>query len=207
MRGWLANWRKDKRAGGQRRRRSAAAGSDERRVWLGRMALGTALWLALNPMGVRTWAQRQSMSQPDESDGMSEMSSGPSPTLRQQQKPTEVPPPPAGMTFTTYLDHTAVWVGDQFRYSIIVDHTPNYEFVLDTMSKETVNMDPFQVVDVAKRTMPLKNGNSRLYLDMTLTSFATAKPSEQIPQLTLFYFKKERGAMRPQEAQFATGAL
>jgi len=104
------------------------------------------------------------------------------------------------MTFATHLDHTAVWVGDQFHYTIIVDHTPNYEFVLDTLSKETVNMDPFQAVDVSKRTMNLKNGNRRLYLDLVLTSFTTGKPNEQIPQMTLFYFKRERGVLRPQEA-------
>ena len=53
------------------------------------------------------------------------------------EQTTEVPPPPEGMTFTTHLDHTAVWVGDQFHYTIIVDHSAEFEFVLDTLTKET----------------------------------------------------------------------
>jgi hypothetical protein len=112
----------------------------------------------------------------------------------------EVVPPPEGMSFTTNLDHTAVWVGDQFHYTIIVDHTPMYEFVLDTLTKETVNMDPFQVVDVTKDTVPLKNGDQRLYLDIVLTTFSTGKEMEQIPQMTLFYFKREAGVLRADEA-------
>jgi len=112
----------------------------------------------------------------------------------------EVVPPPEGMSFTTHLDHTAVWVGDQFHYTIIVDHTPMYEFVLDTLTKETVNMDPFQVVDVTKETVSQKNGDQRLYLDIVLTTFATGEDMEQIPQMTLFYFKREAGVLRADEA-------
>src|SRR3970282_1154530 len=112
----------------------------------------------------------------------------------------EVVPPPEGMSFTTHLDHTAVWVGDQFHYTIIVDHTPTYEFVLDTLTKETVNMDPFQAVDVTKQTMNSKSGDRRLYLDLALTTFATGKATDQIPQLTLFYFKREPGVLRAEEA-------
>ena len=112
----------------------------------------------------------------------------------------DVVPPPEGMSFTTHLDHTAVWVGDQFHYTIIVDHTPLYEFVLDTLTKETVNMDPFQVVDVIKETVPQKTGNQRLYIDVVLTTFATGQEMEQIPQLTLFYFKREAGVLRADEA-------
>jgi hypothetical protein len=75
-----------------------------------------------------------------------------------------------------------------------------YEFVLDTLTKETVNMDPFQVVDVIKETVAQKNGDQRLYLDIVLTTFATGKQTEQVPQLTLFYFKREAGVLRADEA-------
>src|SRR5215470_962884 len=47
------------------------------------------------------------------------------PTPKGQKKPAaEVVPPPAGMSFTTRLDRTAVWVGDQFHYLITVNYTP-----------------------------------------------------------------------------------
>ena len=54
----------------------------------------------------------------------------------------ETPAPPAGITYRTTLDHTAVWVGDQFHYLITVDYTPQYEFVLDNLNQQNVNMDP-----------------------------------------------------------------
>src|SRR2546421_10695873 len=51
------------------------------------------------------------------------------------QRPPTVPLPqavslPPNMTLTTRLDRTAVWVGDQFHYMIIVEYPADYEFVL-----------------------------------------------------------------------------
>ena len=40
--------------------------------------------------------------------------------------------------------------------------------------------------------MPLKNGNERLIVDLTLASFATGMAELQIPQLSLFYFRQRR---------------
>ncbi|MBI4465121.1 MAG: hypothetical protein HY647_10490 [Acidobacteria bacterium] len=104
----------------------------------------------------------------------------------------QVLPPPEGMTFTTWLDRTALWVGDQFHYMITVDYSPNYEFVLDNLSRETINMDPLQVVEVSTQVTPLKDGTSRLFLDLTLVTYTTGRPGEQIPQLTLFYFLRDQ---------------
>src|SRR5437667_2885286 len=83
------------------------------------------------------------------------------------QKPPSVPLPqavplPPNMTLTTRLDRTAVWVGDQFHYMIMVEYPVDYEFVLDNLTKETVNMDPFQVVDVTKNIVIQKNNGRKL---------------------------------------------
>src|SRR5262245_32508689 len=40
------------------------------------------------------------------------------------------------MAFTTSLDRTAIWIGDQFHYLIDVDYPTEYEFVLDNLTKE-----------------------------------------------------------------------
>jgi len=197
MSGCFANWGKNRkrtsRTGEPTRGRIEGAAWKGHWVYIGRIGIGAALLLALEGLGT---SQRQA--QPEEAGGdPSAASARPRPSAT---KPAEIPPPPTGMTFTTHLDHTAVWVGDQFHYTIIVDHTPTYEFVLDTLTKETVNMDPFQVVDVTKQTMNLKSGDRRLYLDLALTTFATGKATDQIPQLTLFYFKREPGVLRAEEA-------
>jgi len=98
--------------------------------------------------------------------------------------------PTSKMTFTTHLDRTAVWVGDQFHYLIIVDYPSDYEFVLDNLTREAVNMDPFQVIDVSRNLSVQKDSSRKLFVDLTLASFSTGQSSIQIPQFTLFYFRK-----------------
>jgi hypothetical protein len=120
------------------------------------------------------------------------------------QKPAPAPPPavvppPANMTLTTRLDRTAVWVGDQFHYLIMVEYPADYEFVLDNLTKETVNMDPFQVVDVTKNLVVQKNNGRKLFVDLTLANFSTGE-SQQIPQFTLYYFEKSKTASVDQAA-------
>jgi len=95
------------------------------------------------------------------------------------------------LSFTTRLDQTAVWVGDQFHYQIIVDHSPKIQFVLENVNKDTINMDPLRVVDATSRAYTLKNGNQRLFVDLTMANFTTGLAQIQIPQLTLFYFRRE----------------
>ena len=98
--------------------------------------------------------------------------------------------PTSNMTFTTHLDRTAVWAGDQFHYLITIDYPADYEFVLDNLTKETINMDPFQVIDVRKSTVVQKDSHWKLFVELTLANFATGQTSLQIPQFTLYYFRK-----------------
>src|SRR5256712_13126003 len=110
-------------------------------------------------------------------------------------------PPASDIMFTTRLDRTAVWPGDQFHYLIIVEYPSDYEFVLDNLTKETVNMDPFQVIDVGKNLIVQKNSGRKLFVDMTLANFATGQTSMHIPQFTLYYFRKtDRSAVADQAA-------
>ena len=95
------------------------------------------------------------------------------------------------VSFTTRLEKTAVWVGDQFHYQIFVDHSPNIQFILDNVNTDTINLDPLRVVNVTTSTMPLKDGNARLVVDLTLASFVTGVADLQIPQLSLFYFRRD----------------
>jgi hypothetical protein len=99
--------------------------------------------------------------------------------------------PPSELSFTTHLDRTAVWIGDQFHYHIFVDHSPRIRFIVENVNKDTINLDPLRVVNVTASTMPLSNGNERLLVDLTLTALITATPELQIPQVSLFYFRRE----------------
>ena len=116
------------------------------------------------------------------------------------QQGAQVVPPSPKVTYSTRLDRTAVWVGDQFHYLIIVEYPSDYEFVLDNLTKETVNMDPFQVMDVGTTLVVQKNTHQKLFVDLTLANFATARESMQIPQLTLYYFRKEKKAVSLDQA-------
>src|SRR5579885_604615 len=150
------------------------------------------LCLTLLAFGARSWAQEE-----NEDTSMDETSLKKKPA---PAKPAEVAPPPANITFTTRLDRTAVYVGDQFHYMIVVDYAPEYEFVLDNLTKETVNMDPFQVMDVTKKVVPLKNNNHKLFVDLTLANFGTGQQSLQIPQFTLYYFRKDKKTTNAEQA-------
>jgi hypothetical protein len=102
--------------------------------------------------------------------------------------------PAPEVSFTTRVDKTAVWVGDQFHYQIAVDHAPRIQFVLENLNKDTINLDPLRVVDVTSSTIRLENGKDRLLVDLTLANFTTGVADIQIPQLTLFYFRREGAA-------------
>src|SRR5713226_3686908 len=80
---------------------------------------------------------------------------------------------PPELIFTTRVDKTAVWVGDQFHYQITVDHSPGIQFVLENVNKDTINLDPLGVVDAASSSTRLKNGNQRLFVDLILANFTT----------------------------------
>src|SRR5947208_2794919 len=109
------------------------------------------------------------------------------------QKPApEVILPSSNMMVTTRLDRTAVWAGDQFHYLIMVEYPADYEFVLDNLTRETVNMDPFQVIDVSKNLVVQKNTRRKLFVDLKLANFGTGQTSMQIPQFTLYYFRKDK---------------
>jgi hypothetical protein len=73
----------------------------------------------------------------------------------------------------------------------MVEYPADYEFVLDNLTKETVNMDPFQVVDVSKNVVLQKENGRKLFVDLTLANFSTGE-SQQIPQFTLYYFEKSK---------------
>ena len=101
---------------------------------------------------------------------------------------------PDVLSSATRVDKTAVWVGDQFHYQIVVDHSPTIQFVLENVSKDAINLDPFRVVAVTSSTTPLQGGNQRLFVNLTLAIFTTGVAEVQIPQLTLFYFRREGAA-------------
>ncbi len=114
----------------------------------------------------------------------------PKPRASAKEEPT--PPSPKGMSYHTTTDRSAVWVGDQFHYSITVDYSADYEFVLDNLNKETVNMDPFPVIDVQKTVTPYGNNQSRLVVDITLANFSLMQVDARVPQLTLYYFRRDQ---------------
>lgn len=111
--------------------------------------------------------------------------------------PSPVAAQPPELSFTTRVDKTAVWVGDQFHYQITVDHPPDVQFVLENVNRETIHLDPLRVVDVTASTIGLKNGRKRLFMDVTLANVSTGVTEIQIPQLTLFYFRQEGAAAAP----------
>ena len=132
--------------------------------------------------------------------GIETAQSGNAKAQRAPQKIEETPPPPSVISYTTMLDRTAIWVGDKFRYMITVDYSSEFEFVLDNLNKEDVNMDPFTVVDVVKKTTPLTNQKTRLLLDITLANYSLNQTEARIPQLSLYYFRRDQHTTSAEQA-------
>jgi hypothetical protein len=159
--------------------------------------LALALWLA--PAGQ---AQDDMGMGSDHDAGDMEMLTGE--TAQPMRRPSAPQPTeeaaPAELSYTTRLDRTAVWVGDVFHYQILVDHSPTIEFVLENLNKDTLLMEPLRVVDLTKNEVPLKNGNLRLIVDVSLVSFTVGVEEQPLPQVTLFYFRRDQGTTGVEEA-------
>jgi hypothetical protein len=60
-------------------------------------------------------------------------------------------------------------------------------------------MDPFQVVDIRTSTVNRVAGR-RLFVDLTLATFEIGTTTMQIPQFTLYYFRKDSKTVGPEQA-------
>ena len=138
-------------------------------------------------------AQGQTPS-PYDDDNIGERNDVSRPSGRGQAAPAPATKLPSDVSVTTHLDRTAVWVGDQFHYQIFVEHSPGIQFIVENVNKDTINLDPLRVVNVTASTSPLSNGRQRLLVDLTVAAFVTGTPVVQIPQVSLFYFRREGAA-------------
>jgi hypothetical protein len=91
-------------------------------------------------------------------------------------------------------------VGDQFHYFITVDYSSEFEFVVDNLNKEDVNLDPFSVIDVTKKMIPLIHNRKRLLLEITLANFSLNQTDARIPQLSLYYFRRDEHTSSAEQA-------
>lgn len=152
------------------------------------IALGAAFWLVSDAGAILSAGQT---AQPPASQA--NQTAAPKPRAAAgAAKGEATPPSPKGMSYHTTTDRSAVWVGDQFHYYITVDYSSDYEFVLDNLNKENVNMDPFPVIDVQKTVTPYASNQSRLVVDITLANFSLVQTDARVPQLTLYYFRRDQ---------------
>lgn len=106
------------------------------------------------------------------------------------------------LSYATHLDRTALWPGDLFHYRIMVDHAPSIQFVVESLNRDSIDLDPLRVINVVSSTTPLHDGRQRLLVDLTLTYLTAGATEVQIPQLSLFYFRRD-GAAAPSEGAAA----
>ena len=157
------------------------------------VVLVTVLWLAVGFASAVSWLRSTPAEAWTSQTGNANVEPAP-------HKAEETPAPPSGMSYSTRLDRTAIWVADQFHYFITVDYSSEFEFVLDNLNKEDVNMDPFSVVDITKKTTPLIKNRRQLLLDITLANFSLDQSDARVPQLSLYYFRRDEHASAEQAA-------
>jgi hypothetical protein len=97
-------------------------------------------------------------------------------------------------TITARTSRTAVWVGDRFEYVVRVDYQPELEFVKDHLTKDEIDLHPFEILAASTATGTLPQGRKFLELRLQLTTYAANAAETAIPPMTLYYFKQARGS-------------
>jgi hypothetical protein len=112
------------------------------------------------------------------------------PCMAAAQQPEKKPP----VTVTPQLDKTAIWVGDDLRYTIRAVYETNVQMVLDNFTKERLPLAPFVLRDIDIRHKDWAGNNKAVEITLTLTTYETGKDSLTIPLVPLYYFVREPGA-------------
>jgi hypothetical protein len=111
------------------------------------------------------------------------------PGLAAAQQTDKKPP----VTITPQVNRTAIWVGDDLRYTIRAVYDANVEMVLDNFTKERLPLAPFTIRDIDIRHTDWADNKKAVEITLTLTTFETGKPDLTIPLVPLYYFVRETG--------------
>jgi hypothetical protein len=106
---------------------------------------------------------------------------------------------PPGITMSTHLDKTAIWVGDTFRYTVKAVHDPEVEFILDQLKKESLNLAPFTVRDISARQGPFGSNKKITEVTLLLTTYESGQVELRIPSFVLYYFRRRPGVEKSGE--------
>jgi hypothetical protein len=98
-----------------------------------------------------------------------------------------------GITMSTHLGKTAIWVGDTFRYTVKAVHDPEVEFILDQLKKESLNLAPFIVRDISARQGSFGGNKKITEVTLLLTTYESGQVELRIPSFVLYYFRRRAG--------------
>ena len=102
-------------------------------------------------------------------------------------------PKESRIALSSQLDRTAIWVGDQFRYTIRAVHDPAIEIVVDNLRKENLNLAPFVTRQVSVRQD--RFGEKTLTeITLLLTTYESGTAELKIPSFPLYYFMRAAAA-------------
>jgi hypothetical protein len=98
------------------------------------------------------------------------------------------------ITVSTHLDKTAIWVGDTLRYTVRAVHDRDIEFVLDSLKKDSLNLAPFVVREVAVSQNLFDANKEVTEVTLQLATYETGQTELNIPSFVLYYFARKAGA-------------
>jgi len=113
--------------------------------------------------------------------------------------PVAKKPKDAKITLSTYVDKTAIWVGDTFHYTVKAEHDPTIEFVVDNLKKENLNLAPFVVRDIAVSQDSIGTSKKVTQVTLFLTTFETGQAELRIPSFPLYYFTRSAAVKKSTE--------
>src|SRR5262245_2513294 len=109
-------------------------------------------------------------------------------------------PKESRIALSAQLDRTAIWVGDQFRYTIRAVHDPNIEIVVDNLRKENLNLAPFVTRQVTVRQDSFGADKTLTEITLVLTTYESGVAELKIPSFPLYYFTRTGAARAAGEA-------
>ncbi|MGH7816750.1 MAG: hypothetical protein ACREOR_05125, partial [Candidatus Binatia bacterium] len=114
--------------------------------------------------------------------------------------PVAKKPKEAKILLSTQVDKTAIWVGDHFHYTVKAVHDPAIEFVIDNLKKESLNLAPFVVREIAVRQASFGANKHVTEVSLVLTTYESGQVELKIPSFPLYYFTRTAGVAKTAES-------
>ena len=111
--------------------------------------------------------------------------------------PAQAPAPaaagPATPAVRSFVDRTAMWVGDRVTYTVEISSPRGYDVLEDDLSKDKLKLDGFDVVSTETTRTEEAGGGATRRFRYVLTGYRVGAPSAKIAPFPVRYYASRAG--------------